>query len=54
MDREEIVCHAVGERRQNYLNQIRCILEQMDDTPCVRKTANRRKPLVEYPGYVNP
>ncbi|XP_014271019.1 uncharacterized protein [Halyomorpha halys] len=53
IDQDEVLCHATGERRQNYLNQIRCILEQMDDTPCVRRNNSDRKPIVEYPGYVN-
>ncbi|KAF6210094.1 hypothetical protein GE061_015850 [Apolygus lucorum] len=36
MPHNERVCHEAGERRQNYLNQIKCILEKMDDTPCTR------------------
>lgn len=59
MTHNERVCHEAGERRQNYLNQIKCILEKMDDTPCVVNPGGTvgqesfEKPLIEYPGYIN-
>ncbi|CAB0013496.1 unnamed protein product, partial [Nesidiocoris tenuis] len=59
MTHNERVCHEAGERRQHYLNQIKCILERIDDTPCVKDAGGTvgqesyEKPLVEYPGYVN-
>ncbi|XP_024085004.1 uncharacterized protein LOC112127787 [Cimex lectularius] len=53
------ICHATGERRMNYLNQIKCILDRLDDTPCLEDRGGTScepagsRPLIEYPGYIN-
>lgn len=49
----DILCHDTGERRLNYLNQIKCILNKLDTTPCPAyevKDPNKRA-LKDYAAY---
>ncbi|KAL1140150.1 hypothetical protein AAG570_000082 [Ranatra chinensis] len=52
-EHDEVLCHATGERRQHFLNQIKHILDKLDDRPCQPDRPTRTKPLIKYPGYID-
>ncbi|XP_075215277.1 uncharacterized protein LOC142321167 [Lycorma delicatula] len=54
---DECICHAVGEERQNIINELKILLDKADDRPCLipdtRTKDQSNRPLMKYPGYVD-
>ncbi|KAK9511978.1 hypothetical protein O3M35_000529 [Rhynocoris fuscipes] len=59
----EYICHRIGEKRHNYLREIKRVVDKMDSSPCPTKQmieSNQgsicepdNKPIINYPGYAN-
>jgi hypothetical protein len=51
----EFLCHSIGEKRENYLNKVKCILDRTSEFPCMgqQNHIDRSRPMIKYPGYVD-